>query len=499
MARTSDCGAYRLGFLWQSVDLLVLAVFLLGTQSSFFGPAKYAYLPEQLKDHELVLANAVVETATFVAILLGTTIAGAVLSQEAAGSLLYAVCACGLGVALAGLVASYRIPCSAGKDPQLKINWNVLSETWRNVQWVSGVNRVWPSLLGISWLWFMGATYLTQFPLLTKTVFNATAGVATFLLVLFTVGLGVGAFLCEKWSRKRIEPGLVVVGLVVIVVAGVLLHLLLQGYTTPLAPTGLQGFLGSGRNLAVVAVFVLISMGVGLYSVPLYASMQVLAPPLKRSRVVAANNIINAFFMVVSAGLAMGVLVLAQGNVVWVFTMVTAGNLLVLLLWCWLVPHALLRAGLLLHLERSRKPRLERTELLGSEGGMLVVFPQIRAEDILQKIATLPVPVRLVHQDDLPATPLYSWLKRKGFVSQHINLTEPDSMKNLLADIVKSAKANQAVGISHSVCQLLGKKYRLADLPRLLYQKGIVLRVVYVEEYQSDGNELTGPVCRLIQ
>lgn len=490
-----------LGFLLNSVEMLVLGVFLLGTQSAFFGPAKYAYLPEQLKSSELVMANALVESATFMAILLGTIAAGSLMSQAAGHTVVYIVCGFGFIVALLGVYQAQRMPLTPSHAPDLKVNWNVFSETWRNVRFATGLSAVWPALLGISWLWFVGATYLTQFPLLSKTLLNASAGVATVLLFAFTVGLGIGAFLCEKWSRKRIEMGLVVWGLVVMILAGLLLHVVLLNYETNQNQQTVIEFFSQFDNLAVLGLFVLISIGVGLYSVPLYSTMQAFAPKQSRSRVVSANNIINSFFMVVSAGFAIVILLAMKGQVLWVFSAVTAINLLVLALWVFKQPYVLLRAQLLFKVPGRHLPHIENLDHLGEDGGKLIVFPTLLHDNFLQRMAALPIEMTAVLSGRLKPSRFANRLRKHGFILEFNKLSEIDTQKELIKAIASHIQQGRSIAIDKPMFELLRKQYRLDDMPGVLAKKGITMNVLEFSEESHPKNlsnqEISQTVWRL--
>lgn len=487
-----------LGFLLNSVELLILGVFLLGTQSAFFGPAKYAYLPEQLKSSELVMANALVESATFMAILLGTIAAGSLMSQEVGNVAVYIVCGFGFLVALMGVYQARQMPLTPSHSPDLKVNWNLFTETWRNVRFAANLSKVWPALLGISWLWFVGATYLTQFPLLSKTLLNASPGVATVLLFAFTVGLGIGAFLCEKWSRKRIEMGLVLCGLVAMIIAGVLLHFVLHAYQTSASQQTVAVFFSQTSNLAVLGLFVLISIGVGLYSVPLYATMQAFAPKESRSRVVSANNIINSFFMVVSAGFAIAILLAMKGQVMWVFSAVTAINVVVLLLWVIKQPYVVLRAQLLFKVPSRYLPRIENLDHLGEPGGNLIVFPTLLHENYLLRMAGLPLEMTVVLSGRLKPSRFVNSLRKHGFVLEFSKLSEIDTQKELIRAIAAHIQQGKSIAIDKPMFELLRKQYRLDEMPGVLAKKGVVMNVLEFMEEKAQENFESAAISQTI-
>jgi MFS family permease len=193
------------GFVTHSAALLYLCTFMMGMHSTLFGPVKYSYLPQHLGEHELVGGNGLVEMGTFVAILIGTIIGGAAAGIEGSGERVLAVSV--VAIALAGRLVAQRVPPTPAPQPDLVINWNPFSETWRNLALARQNRTVFLSLLGISWLWFVGATFLTSFFNFAKDVLSASPDVVTVLLATFSVGIGLGSLLCERLSQRRVEIG----------------------------------------------------------------------------------------------------------------------------------------------------------------------------------------------------------------------------------------------------------------------------------------------------
>ena len=198
------------GFWRQNLTLMFTALALLGIHSALFGPVKYAILPQHLKPEELIGGNGLVEMGTFVAILLGTIAGGVVVAIEPNGPIL--ACALAIAIAVAGYLVSRGIPHTPAVAPDLAINWNPFSETWRNLRIAQENRVVWLSMLGISWFWFYGAIFLAQFAGFSRDVLGGNEHVVTFLLALFSVGIGVGSLLCERLSGRKIELGLVPFG-----------------------------------------------------------------------------------------------------------------------------------------------------------------------------------------------------------------------------------------------------------------------------------------------
>ena len=276
-----------IGFLFHVFWLLILALFMMGMHSTLFGPVKYAYLPQHLAEAELVGGNGLVEMGTFVAILFGQMV-GAGLGMHQDGELVTGLSI--VGFALLGYFASKQIPSSSAAEPNLTINWNPMTETGRNIAFVWKSQPIWLAIIGISWFWFYGAILLAQFPVFAKEVLHGDESVFILLLAVFSVGVGVGSLLCERLSKGMVEIGLVPLGAMGMLAFGVDLY------------TSSASGVADGHLLADVG---LIGLFGGIYIVPLYALIQSRAKKTHQSRVIAANNILNALFMVVSAVFAM--------------------------------------------------------------------------------------------------------------------------------------------------------------------------------------------------
>lgn len=294
-----------IGLHQRSLGLLLGALFLLGVHSTFFGPVKYSILPQALRPHELVGGNGLVEMGTFVAILAGTIAAGVLVALEAGTQWVIATI---VSVSVLGFCASLAIPRTGAADAGLRFNWNAASETWRNLVFAHRNRTVFLSMLGISWFWFYGAMFLSQFPNYSKTVLGGNEHVVTLLLALFSIGVAAGSLLCERLSGHKVEIGLVPFGSI-----GLSLFAVDLFFATPVAGElglSLSEFLARPGTWRVMLDLFLIGLFGGFYIVPLYALIQLRSEPSHRSRIIAANNILNALFMVVAAGLA----ALALGN-----------------------------------------------------------------------------------------------------------------------------------------------------------------------------------------
>ncbi len=292
------------GFWADQPAVLLLCTFLMGWHSTLFGPVKFAYLPQHLGERELMGGNGMVEMGTFVAILLGNVAGGLLVAVPGVGAHLVGVA--GLGLALLGRLTAQFIPPTPAQDPTLRIRWNPFTETWRNLSLARTDPVVFRSLLGISWMWFFGAVFLSQFPSFAKSVLHGDAQVASLLLVVFSVGIGAGSLLCEVLSRRQVEVGLVLPGAVGMTVFCVDLFFAASGLPGPTSGTvfTLTDFLAQPAHWRVMADLALLSLFAGVYSVPMYALIQVRSPATHRARIIAANNILNALFMIASSLIA---------------------------------------------------------------------------------------------------------------------------------------------------------------------------------------------------
>ena len=281
-----------------AVPVLLLCVVLMGLHSTLFGPVKFAYLPQVLAARELTGGNGMVEMGTFVAILLGNMAGGLLVAWPGIGR--EAVALTCLLLAVLGRVAAQYIPNTPASDPQLRIHWNPFTETWRNLQRVRQQPVVFRSLLGISWMWFFGAVFLGQFPYFAKVVLHGDAQVASLLLAVFSVGVGAGALLCERASRQQVEIGLVPLGALGMSVFAWDLYAATRAL--PRVPVmDVAMFVAQPGHWRVLADLALLALSAGIYSVPMYALIQLRSPVTHRARTIAANNILNAVFMIVAS------------------------------------------------------------------------------------------------------------------------------------------------------------------------------------------------------
>lgn len=294
------------GFVTANLPALLVCTFGMGLHSTLFGPAKYAYLPQHLNKAELTGGNGMTEMGTFVAILLGN-LAGGLLMTFARGPLLAGL-AC-VAVALLGWAAARFIPRTVAVDPALPINWNPFTETAHNIRLAAADRTVLQALLAISWMWFYGVAFLTQFPVFARDVLGGNEAVASLLLAVFSIGIALGSLACEWLARGRVEIGLVPLGAIGMTLFGVDLYFAVQGLPHAAALQGVAAFMQQSAHWRVMLDLFLLSASAGIYSVPLYALIQHHTPVTHRARVIAANNIINAIYMVVCSGYCAALLV----------------------------------------------------------------------------------------------------------------------------------------------------------------------------------------------
>jgi 1-acyl-sn-glycerol-3-phosphate acyltransferase len=397
------------GFLRRDVVVLLACVFLMGLHSTLFGPVKFAYLPQHLSERELTGGNGMVEMGTFVAILLGNVAGGLLVAVPESGARL-AGFAC-IALAVLGRFTAQFVPVSPATDPALDINWNPASETWRNLKLAHGDLVVFRSLLGISWMWFFGAVFLSQFPAFAKEVLHGDEHVASLLLVVFSVGIGIGSLLCEVLSKRHVEIGLVPFGAIGMSVFAIDLYFASRALPPAAALYGVGEFAARGAHWRVMADLALLSLFAGLYSVPMYALIQLRSPATHRARIIAANNILNALFIIASSVLA-GALIGAGLSIPQIFLAVGLANAVVAGYIFLLVPEYLLRFVAFIASRCIYRFRVRGDEHIPLEGPAILVCNHVSFVDALLLMAASPRPIRFIMDHRIFATPLLGTLFR---------------------------------------------------------------------------------------
>ncbi len=291
-----------IGFITGNIWFLFAVLFLLGTQSTFFGPLKYSILPDHLREDELIAGNGLIGMGTFVSILIGT-IAGNLLTTLPAGTGVVSVLL--IIIATLGWSASRFIPQSLPDAPNLKVSLNPVTETWKIIRHASGNRQVFVPMLAISWFWLVGATYLTQFFNLGKNVIGGNEQVVTLFLTSFTLGIAVGAMACNRLVKGVVTAKFVPIGALGMSLFGIDFFLA----TCDIAPQtdqliGAVQFLQTMTHWRILLDLTLFSICGGIYIVPLYSLIQKRSLKEHRSRNIASLNILNALFMVISAAIA---------------------------------------------------------------------------------------------------------------------------------------------------------------------------------------------------
>lgn len=287
-----------IGFLIQSSGFLLFVLFLTGTQATFFGPLKYSLLPENLQDDELIAGNALIESGTFIAILLGTIAGGLIITLRSGAMILSLML---FGFSFISWLITYFIPHKQAADANIKIQWNMLAGTWKMLAYARSVKKVWRAVIAISWFWALGVVFLTQFPTYTKQIIHGNAHVVTWFLTLFSIGIAVGSMLCNKLLKGKISLRLVpwaCLGMTLFIVD---FYFASQAYQPSLGEINLQAFLQSWQGIRITTDLLLLAICAGVYIVPLYAAIQHESDQRYVSRMIAVNNIMNSLFMVLSS------------------------------------------------------------------------------------------------------------------------------------------------------------------------------------------------------
>lgn len=399
------------GFMTRSAAVLMFCLFMMGVHSALFGPLKYSILPQYLTERELLGGNGLIEMGTFIAILLGQIGGTMIIESHKADPALMATMisvAC-VGVAVVGFFTSRFMPSAPPMAKALKINWNLFSETWKIIAHSRQNPTVFHSLMGISWFWFFGAVYLTQLPSYAKDVLGGNAEVYTLLVALFSVGVGVGSALCEKLSGRQIEIGLVPLGSIGMCIFGVDLF-----FAKPLIPAvdiGAMTFLANTHHWRLIADFVLLGMFGGFFIVPLYALIQLKAEPAYRSRVIAANNILNSCFMVVSAGVSI-LLIKAGASIPQLLLIVALMNIPVALYVYGLQPEFLMRFLVWIATHTMYRVKHIGLDDIPDEGPCVLVCNHVSFMDALVLGGAVRRPVRFVMDHRIFKVPVLNFIFR---------------------------------------------------------------------------------------
>ncbi|MGF1854029.1 MFS transporter [Vibrio satsumensis] len=429
-----------IGFIYESYGILLLLLFLMGTQSAFFGPVKYALLPQQLETKELVSGNALVETGTFLAILIGTLGAGIIASEEEA-KLIAAVCI--VSFAVLGYLSSCFIPQAPSNAPDLTVKWQPIKLTRATLAIAKKDRPTFQALMSISWFWFLGAAYLTQFPNFTKLHLNGTESSVAFLLALFSVGIAMGSLACDKLSNHRIEIGIVPMGSLGISIFGLLMAISIPESLPNF--NSFHQFVMYSELWPLFAYLLLLGISGGIFIVPLYSLMQLRAKPNERAQVIAGLNIYNSLFMVGSAVLGIVCLSVLELSIPQLFVLLALGNTLIMLYLFHQVPIYAFRFFTWVVTHTMYRVKHKNLHHLPEKGGALIICNHVSYMDALLLSAVCPRLIRFVMEEDYTKLPpIRRFLKRAGVIP--ISATNRSSIRNAFKEV------ERALHEGHIVC-----------------------------------------------
>ncbi len=444
----------------QNITALLAVVFLLGVQSTFFGPLKFAILPQHLHNTELVGGNAMVEMGTLVAILLGT-IAGGIIGGASAGensggvSLFLSVMV--VMVAVTGYLSSLGIP-RAPSALRGSVSWNPVTETCGLIRLAAERKAVFQSVLGVSWFWLIGSVYLAQIANLTRLHLAGDSGVVTLILAFFTVSIAVGSLLCEKLSGRRVEIGLVPLGAAGISLFGIDSYFAIGqlGIDSSLAVSQLgtgdlrtaSEFLAGEGTPRLLIDLGLMGIFAGMFVVPLHANIQSRTPDDRRARVIAANNVLNALFMVAGSGLAIFWLVYLDRSIPALFLFVAIANAAVAGYIFRQVPEFAMRFLVWLLSHSMYRVRHEGLEAIPERGPAVIICNHVSYVDAMLLAGAIRRPIRFVMARSIYELPVLNFVFRTG---RTIPITskraDPDTYEAAFEEIRKALESRHLLCI----------------------------------------------------
>lgn len=435
------------GFYMSNLIFLMSALLLMGIHSTIFGPIKYAILPQTLEKEELVGGNALVETGTSLAILAGSILGGFLIALPGAG--IHAISITIVAVALLGLGVSFLIPRTGVAAPDLKVNWNPVTETWSNIRFIAGNRTVFLSVLGISWFWFYGVTLQSNIPALTRDVLGGNEFAVILLLATMSIGIGIGSLLCEKLSGKKVELGLVPFGAIGLTGFGIDIYFATLNHPpmTVLA-TSVREFLTIPGNLRVLIDFAGLGIFSGFYIVPLYALVQVRSEPSHRARIIAGNNILNALFMVVASLLTILLLNVFHLSLPELLALTATLSAIVTLYIFTLAPEFLMRFLIWMFMSVFYRVERKNVEAIPEEGACVLVCNHVSFFDALVLATAIRRPPRFVMDHNIFKNPVLNFIFRTAraipIAPHKIN---PALLEKAYDDIAAALEAGEMVCI----------------------------------------------------
>lgn len=431
------------GFICEDIVVLLTALFLMGMQSAFFGPVKYSILPNLLHDEELVSGNAYIETGTFIAILIGTILGVQLISIKGNGNLYISITI--VAVAAAGFLFSLSVKPVEPSIPELKLNFNPFTTTIEIIKISAKVKSIYNSILGISWFWFVGIALLSMIPVYCRNFLYGSESVITLFLALFSIGIGAGSILCEKLSFKRTELGLVPLGSIGISVFA--LDLFFAGQPLSQAPEKLLSameFLSIPGSKRIAIDMFLFSVSSGLFTVPLYTFIQQKSDKAVRSRIIAANNIMNAIFMVAAS---IFLIILYHFNFTFqqIFLIFALLNIVVAAYIYTIIPEFLLRLVAWSVTNFIYRLKVIGRENLPAEGAFIIVANHVTFVDGFVISSGCPRPARFVMYYKYFTMPVVSKLFRDGKVIPIAGIKEDPEILKAAFDTMADELRNDEV------------------------------------------------------
>jgi acyl-[acyl-carrier-protein]-phospholipid O-acyltransferase/long-chain-fatty-acid--[acyl-carrier-protein] ligase len=423
------------GFYLDNITLLMATLFFLGTHSTFFGPIKYSILPEQLRSDELIAGNGLIEAGTFLAILIGQILGGIlIIGKNGVHLISFAL----LSIAVLGLASSLFIPRTRRGSPKLKISLNLFRETGRIMAMSKQQSTVFLAILGISWFWFIGATFITQFPTYTKDILQGSPAIFTLFLTVFSVGIGIGSLLCNKLLKGQISAKYVPVSILCMSIFIIDLF-----FATPQAALNsthllsLIEFLKSGNHFRILIDVFLMTVCGGLYIVPLYALMQKRTRESIRSRIIASNNIINALFMVASS-LFVIIFTYLKFTIPQLFLIMAIANFFVAIYACKLLPDAVIHSFLKWLLKLLYRVEVKGLENYENAGKRLIIVANHTSFLDAALLAAF-IPKKLIFAVNTQTAQKW-WLRIVSKITHTFKLdpTNPLAVKSLIKEVRKN-------------------------------------------------------------
>jgi len=426
------------GFIYNSPILLLVLLFLMGTQSTFFGPSKYSIIPDHLKENEIVAGNGLLDGGTFLAILTGTIVGGILINTDNGE---YWVVGTAIVIAVLGYISSWFIPKAQIADPTIKINPNIFAESWNIVKTAKQNRAVFLSILGTSWFWLVGFVFLSQFANYAKVILNADNSVYTLFLTVFSLGIAIGSALCGK-----IQKGEITAKFVPIAAGGLSIFIFMLVGLSGLSVVSdsasiitITKFIEQPQNWGILFSLFMIALCGGLYSVPLKSIMQTKAEPSQRSRVMAAENIINALFMV-AAAIISALLLFIGFDILDLFLIIAISNIFVAIYISTILPDVLLKTALRWVLRRLYKVEVNGMENYEKAGDRVLIIANHQSFlDPTLLAAFLP---------DKPAFAMNTFVAERWYLRPLLNMfeifridpTQPFSTKSLIKFVKEDKK-----------------------------------------------------------